>query len=265
MEAVSRIALASGLLFVSSGTKDAFQAPEIAALARRLGITIEPPGRRFTEGSGYAAAAEPPAAEDVKAFSPILESELAKYPGDFIPSLGLRRIVLCRNLRDEKVRMGGTIDSRHRVLVLDVGQGLNRAGSPDPEALARRTIHHEMGHLVDALVEGRADRDREWERLNPKGFQYGAGGESFLEDAGASMSAPVRLGFLNPYAMSGIAEDKAEVFASMMVCYPGMARRAEGDEILRGKMALIRKLCRRLSPSMDEEFWNRLPVTVSGI
>ena len=60
---------------------------------------------------------------------------------------------------------------------------------------------------------------------------------------------------MNRYAMSGVEEDKAELFAHMMVEPDLVAGRAKNDSHLRAKVERMRELLEEFSPKMDAAFW----------
>ena len=52
------------------------------------------------------------------------------------------------------------------------------------EDFFRRTLHHELFHMLDS-AEGRLAADREWAGLNASGTRYGGGGATAREASNA--------------------------------------------------------------------------------
>jgi hypothetical protein len=64
-------------------------------------------------------------------------------------------------------------------------------------------------------------------------------------------------GFLNSYSMTGVEEDKAEVFANLLVSPGLVSQRARQDSVLRFKVQRMKLLMWRFVPELDLEFWSR--------
>jgi hypothetical protein len=172
------------------------------------------------------------------AFADALETYARKFLGE----IGLREIVQCRRLSVDGTACYAFSDVEHGRLFINLDLGA-------PDAFLKRTLHHEVFHFVDFAEDGRLDEDRSWSALNPPSFLYGAGGGSLQNDAEAGRPDESLVGFVDRYAMSGLAEDKAEVYASLVFDGSWMARRASVDPILSRKMGLIRASLRRFGPS----------------
>ena len=69
-------------------------------------------------------------------------------------------------------------------------------------------------------------------------------------------------GFLNRYAAGGVEEDKAEVFAHLMVEPKEMKDRAGKDKYMRAKIDRMKELLREFSPRADEDFWKKVEKAV---
>ena len=71
-------------------------------------------------------------------------------------------------------------------------------------------------------------------------------------------SSRIVIGFLEPYSTSGLEEDKAEVFANMMVAPDYVKQRAASDPVIRAKVARMKELLADFCPNMNKEFWERV-------
>ncbi len=69
---------------------------------------------------------------------------------------------------------------------------------------------------------------------------------------------PTLKGFLNRYSMSGVEEDKAEMFANMMINYRMVDLRSQTDPVIRTKMLRIKTLLYKFCPAFDNDFWTKI-------
>jgi hypothetical protein len=185
----------------------------------------------------------------VASYLPILASEWELYPRAAIEKSALRRIILCDGLTFAGQRRNAIPDFEHNDLYLDVARGRY------DELYTRRVIHHEVFHIIDYRDDGELYADGRWAALNSTGFAYGTGGENAQNDSSASVMTNERPGFLNTYSMTGVEEDKAEVFANMIVNGKLLAERATADPVLHAKMQLMKELLAKFCAEIDEPFW----------
>jgi hypothetical protein len=64
-------------------------------------------------------------------------------------------------------------------------------------------------------------------------------------------------GFLNAYSISGLEEDKAEIFAYMVVARQYMEERAMRDAIVEKKMQKMEEGLQAFCPQLHDQFWDR--------
>ena len=72
---------------------------------------------------------------------------------------------------------------------------------------------------------------------------------------GLSMDYP---GFLNLYSTGNLPDDKAEVYAYLMVIHSWIGERSRQDPYLRRKVAVIKARLAALDADFDDDFWNRI-------
>jgi hypothetical protein len=172
-----------------------------------------------------------------------------------VVSTQLKRIILCERLAFETQLRTAIPDFQHHDLYLDVNRGRD---SSDPLYI-RKVIHHEFFHIIDYCLD-HLDRDEDgWAALNPPGFKYGGGGEFYQNNQSTSELNELRRGFLNEYSTSGLAEDKAEIFAHMVVNREVAEQRGERDGIIKKKMQKMEEFLKRLCSLTDSEwkhFWD---------
>jgi hypothetical protein len=185
---------------------------------------------------------------DVDQYLEIFTFEWSLYPPELVKRTGLKTIVFCKELAFAKQLRTAVPDFKNNVLYLDVLRGR------EDSDYVRKVIHHEFFHIVDLRDDGLLYEDERWAKLNPKGFRYGPGGASLQDDP--TVTKPLAdLGFLNRYAAAGVEEDKAEVFAHLMVEPQKMAKRAASDKYIQAKVNRMKELLTAFTPKVDEAFW----------
>jgi hypothetical protein len=142
-------------------------------------------------------------------------------------------------------------DFESDILYLDVCRGW-------PNRLyLRKVLHHEFFHILDYRDDGSVYEDPSWSELNPPEFAYGSGGRNAQGRADTSVLNDQHPGFLNHYSTTGVEEDKAEIFANLIVEPLKMKERVEADAVLRRKVDRLKELVMRFCPEIDEGFWRR--------
>jgi hypothetical protein len=193
-----------------------------------------------------------PEIQTLKKYQKLLAGEINRYPKSLIRNSKLKRIVLCENLAFGGQRRNAIPDFEHDVLYLDAKRGdYNRQ-------YQRKVIHHEFFHLIDYKDDGKIYVDATWGALNPADFRYGTGGRNAQEDASTSLLTDRFPGFLNHYSTTGVEEDKAEMFANMIVVPEYVASRASRDLVIRDKVKAMQSLIQKFCPDIKKDFWNRL-------
>lgn len=222
---------------------------EFERIREALDLEVTVAEKRFSyRWVGGRLAGEPPTKEQWEPFAKLLAEELAVYSRALVKKTGLTRVVVCRDLQFGGQARSAVPDFARGVLYFDCWQ--NR----DQPVFARRVIHHEYFHIIDKIDDGKLFEDEAWEALNAPDFKYGRGGHT-MRDPKAGLASTAMPGFLNRYSTSGVAEDKAEVFAFMMVQYRHVEGRAERDEVIRKKMARMKAILKELCGEVDDSFW----------
>ncbi len=189
--------------------------------------------------------------ESLEKYQNLLASEVNRYPTSLIRSSKIARIVLCEELVFDGQRRNAIPDFEHDVLYLDVKRGDYN------KQYQRKVIHHEFFHLIDYKDDGSVYADKSWAALNPLDFQYGSGGRNSQNDPTSSVLTDRFPGFLNHYSTTGVEEDKAEMFANMMVAPKHVASRSEDDPVIKSKLNAMKSLVQKFCPEVNEEFWKQ--------
>ncbi len=189
------------------------------------------------------------ARKHVQSYLTILSAECNLYPVELVRKTKLKRIIFCADLSFAGQLRTALPDFENNDLYLDVERGRYS------QMYTRAVIHHEYFHMIDYCDDGKLYSDEEWATLNPKGFKYGTGGRNAQNDSSMSLLNESNAGFLNKYSTTGVEEDKAEIFAHMIINGALLEERAKRDTVLQTKMKFMRDLIRKFCPQADEQFW----------
>ena len=174
----------------------------------------------------------------------IFEEVLSYFPGEALRKANLKRIVPSGKVMIGEEEWGGLASDAEGTVYVTVGQGASAA---------RRTLAHEIYHMIDAN-DGVRRSDRTWRKLNPSGFRYQR------MKAGARKGNPTDEypGFANDYARSAVEEDKAVIFEFIFLHPELMEKWGRSDPILAKKMSLLKERLRQFHPGLGESFWENL-------
>ncbi len=201
--------------------------PRVSSLVIRLGYLVKDvrPGATghyfcgaLTKDRGVSAAQ-------------YVASALARLPYVPVRRLGVRYVILCGGAKDGDRPIGGIPVSALDLLMLDVG-------TRNPAFLESATLH-ELYHLAEARFSTLADAD--WDR------QFSGYANSYAPDLKGGLGSG-KPGFVDAYAETFPQEDRAELFAALLI-QPGdvLARiRATGDSVLRAKVLYMDQKSQRL-------------------
>ena len=189
------------------------------------------------------------ASHSLETYIPLFSEEFTLYPPALIKRAILERIVLCEELSFAGQVRAAIPDYVNDTLYLDV-----RDAGENPSYF-RKAIHHEFFHLMDFRDDGDVYADSKWSDLNRPEFSYGAGGVSAQDTPETSWPTDKYPGFLNHYSTTGVEEDKAELFAYLMVESEYVKLRTTDDAVLRAKVDRMRRLLFSFCPHVDQEFW----------
>ena len=184
-------------------------------------------------------------------YVPLFVNEFTLYPPTAIRRAKLKEVVLCEQLSFSGQARAAIPDYEHDTLYLDVS-----CGAYDTK-YERKVLHHEFFHIIDYMDDGFVYEDERWAALNPPNHVYGQGGISVQHIAETSLLTKKFPGFLNHYSTTGVEEDKAELFANLMVEFNYVEARAKQDKVLRDKVNLMRQLLVKFCPELDANFWRR--------
>lgn len=192
------------------------------------------------------------AGADLQNYTSLFALEFTLYPPELLQRSQLKRVVLCKNLSFADQRRNAIPDFEHDALYLDVSRGAYS------KSYLRKVIHHEFFHIIDYRDDGSVYKDERWASLNPANFKYGNGGRLVQELQETSVLTNKYAGFLNHYSTTAVEEDKAEMFANLIVDFEYVENRARIDPVINAKVERMKELLVRFCPEMNDEFWERV-------
>jgi len=230
----------------------------LSAIEERHGIEIawgDGPYRYDTDwGWGQADSA---GAWEVELFAPIIAEELSLYPQGFFQKAKIEGVILARDIwieqRGVARNVAGYIFENRLLASVSYTYKVNHRDKQ------RRYLHHLIWHQVDGLA-GTMWEDPEWIALNPEGFEYGVHSQGGIDDRSSEsglLSAKYP-GFVNRYSTGNVPDDKADLFAYLMVAHHWVEERAAQDPFLRSKVRLIKKRLAEFDPVFDNQFWESI-------
>jgi len=185
----------------------------------------------------------------------LFAEEWRKYPPEFVKRSKLSGICFVKDLKLKKQKRAALPDYFNERLYYDFG--FLRKSS---RLYLRHVVHHEYYHMLEQQWNGNAYyKDPAWARLNTKGFHYGSGGANARSPGVGRLDHP-KPGFVNAYAMSGLEEDKAEIWALLFVPQQWrlVSRWKESDGILAAKVRYLEAFARKKDKGMNTRYWVRI-------
>lgn len=237
-------------------SQDESQTHGVKEFEEKYDIVIQMKKISFPEGDGIGGKM----ASD-KSLGPYLAmfiNEFSVYPPELIKMARLKNVIFCEDLSWSGQSRAAIPDFKNQTLFLDVERG------NFDKTYQRKTMHHEFFHIIDNNDDGELYDDKRWSSLNPKGFRYGNGGDSAQRKDQTSVLTDKFPGFLNHYSTTAVEEDKAEVFANLIVDHVMVSKRAASDAIINLKISNLKKSLEESCPEMNSIFWDSVKITQIG-
>lgn len=165
----------------------------------------------------------------------VIADQISRLPDSSMKRLGLKYVILCSRAEAAGRRIGGIPVPPLHLLMLNVG------GSTPDDAYLRHIFLHELYHLIEFRFN--AFQDDEWQQRFGTGYanEYGVVTQRTTPGSG-------KPGFLNGYSESFPHEERAELFASLLLD-PGEIPahiQATNDGVLREKARYVAEKSARL-------------------
>lgn len=186
-----------------------------------------------TKAAGYRVIGKAINEEGLESYAKLWLSEFRRYPIDVFKKAKVKKVILCTGLQvNEQIRAAVP------AFDLDAMYYDTDLGAKNP-SYQRSVVHHEFFHMLD-YRSGQMRKDPDWAKLNPSGFKYGDGGSKMRTSGVGNLTKEIP-GFITRYGTSAIEEDKAELFAHLMIDPEFMAERVAADPFLLAKSELLKK------------------------
>lgn len=219
-----------------------------AEVAQQSGLELQIADSAYTwQARSYRVEAQPAPAEALRKYEPLFVKEWQRYPASLFKKARVRKLFIGAKLSMNGQFRAAVPAFENETMFYDAELGSHR---PDYQ---RVVIHHELFHMIDQRM-GTMRRDPEWAELNPKDFRYGDGGH-LMRTNGAGELTDKLPGLLTPYGASAVEEDKAELFAHLLVNPDFVQRQAEKDPVLAKKIELLKKRLLNFDENMGASFW----------
>ena len=170
----------------------------------------------------------------------LFKKEFQKYSSKYIKNTSLKKVVFAKNLKINGQARAAIPDYKKEILILDF--------SPKSTTYMQHVIHHEFYHMIEEEAFGTSYyKDPKWNEFNIEGFKYGKGGSKARGSDQYSLSHPHK-GFINKYSMSGLEEDKAEIYAILYVKeeLKILEKLSRKDKILHKKMNYMKEFIKKI-------------------
>lgn len=173
--------------------------------------------------------------EDSRSAGRIITSALSQLPEAALGKLRLRYVILCSRAMAGGQRIGGIPVPPLDLLMLDVGESGSNA------VYLQRGFLHELYHLIEYRFN--TYQDTEWQKLFGAGYANSYDGRMQQSPIGSG-----KRGFLNAYAETYAHEERAELFASLVLNPAEVIAhiKATNDQVLKEKALYLVRKCERL-------------------
>lgn len=162
--------------------------------------------------------------------------EIRLYPKDFFRNVHCQDIYFVRKFFYKQKPVDGVFSESANYIFYDYSRG------SDNTQKIRHNIHHELYHMIGSKHPFWKEHRPAWEALNRAGFTYNQKNNPHERNR-INFFAPPEPGFITDYAMSSAEEDRADVFACMMLPRELrlMEQWAQKDKILFKKMEMMKE------------------------
>jgi hypothetical protein len=233
--------------------------PELGKIAKKYQIEIITADPHFPVKTTYGKIDGKSAdRKELESYAGLFAPEFTLYPPSLVARTTLKRIVFCSELSFAGQRRNAIPDFEHDTLYLDVSRGSYS------KPYLRTVIHHEYFHIIDYRFhlsvykdDGNLYKDDRWDALKPKDFKYGSGGKNAQDISTTSVLTDKYPGFLNHYSTTAVEEDKAEIFAHLIVDPAHVEERAKKDRVIKAKVDRMKEVLVSFCPDMNDEFWKK--------
>ncbi|MBC8066091.1 MAG: hypothetical protein H7Y17_14760 [Chlorobia bacterium] len=216
----------------------------------KYGHKIEVRKAAFTDKArGYEVAGDVVSDAAIEKYAPLWIQEWSRYPRGLMAKAKVAKVVF-----SEKLSLNGQLRAAVPAFDLETMYFDPALGAHAP-TYQRGVVHHEFFHMLDFRM-GRLKLDPDWMALNPKEFKYGSGGKNMRTQGVGNLTTEIP-GFLTPYGTSALEEDKAELFAHLIVSAKFVMDQAAKDPVLAAKIDLLKRRMQAYDAGFNDSFWHK--------
>jgi len=188
-----------------------------------------------------------------RAFIRMLRKELEPYPGAIVTKLDVQHLFIRDDFTFRGAGVAGQGFSWLPRASLAYGIRTFDAASPASQDVYRRTIHHEVFHLMDGRfsVAGGPIHGANWDDLNEPGFLYKVGRPNAPDPLSFYADNARRQGFAEPYGMNVATDDRVTLYARLVSGDIEFLGRVRRDPILTAKVVKICDCFRLLARDLE--------------
>lgn len=191
----------------------------------------------------------------------LFQREFSKYLKEFIKKTELKNVSFVKNLSFSGQLRTAVPDYKKEILFLDFARGSHST------IYQKHVIHHEFYHMIEEQFNGEPYwKDPNWMAFNDKHFTYGKGGAAVQSRSDMYELTHPEKGFINLYSMTGVEEDKAEIYASLFIKAESrkINRWIKKDTILRKKVRYMKDFLFSCCEDMNAEYWKDYKIAENG-
>lgn len=191
----------------------------------------------------------------VKSMAIYYAQEFAKYPKAFVLASGLDSVILAKTISFNGVQSGGSTGGAYSYQLF-MYMALPDNTSTDADNL-RRVIHHEFWHVVDGTFSStKNNQETSWRSANGSGYLYKEEGGT----ARPNLADGHPLGFIDDYAQTNYAEDRAQIHSALMAepRYSLLKGWMANDPGLTTKVNLIKTMSAQINSYMSGSYWDNM-------
>lgn len=185
-----------------------------------------------------------------KAFVRMLREELDMYPDAIVSRLGFGNIYILDEFTFRDVKLAGQSFSWIPKPAVAYGLSSFKPDDASSRAFFSRTTHHEVFHAMERqfTTAGGTLFGPEWNALNESGFKYRIGPNSVSAEGQPTHTKDNkgRKGFAEAYGMNIATDDRATLYARMMVADQVFYGRLATDPILLAKTKRLQEFFRNI-------------------
>ena len=176
-----------------------------------------------------------------KQFVHLVREELCSYPDEIVSQMNVESIYIMDDFIFRGAKVAGQAFTWLPKVAFGYGLSSFDPSSESSSEFFKRTIHHELFHLMDKRfsVDGGPICEANWTSMNEGSFGYRLGQQPVVDQPTFYKDNSTRRGFAERYGMNVATEDRASIYGRIMTEDPLFMKQLETDAILNAKTEAI--------------------------